>query len=78
MVRGGVNEGAVDLLLVFGLSAILQVQLEMGAYCPEYFCWEEIVQRGIAFIEDIVGFNLLDEGLKSVGRDALIPKQDFS
>ncbi len=34
MVGGEVNEGAVTLLLVFGASAILQVQLEAGAYRP--------------------------------------------
>jgi hypothetical protein len=77
VVGGEVNEGAVNLLLVFGASAILQVQLEVGAYRPEHFRWEEIVQHGIGFIEDVVGFDLSDKGLKSVGCDAFVPEQDF-
>ena len=61
MVRGEINEGAVDFFLVFGLGAILQVQLEMGAHHPEYFCWEEVVQLGAPFVVVIMSFNLSDK-----------------
>jgi hypothetical protein len=47
--------------LVFGLGAIIQVQLETGAYRPEYFCWEEVVQRGTPFVEEVMSFDFLDK-----------------
>jgi hypothetical protein len=46
---------------LIGLGAILQVQLETGAYRPEYFCWEEVFQLGPPFEVDIMSFNLLDK-----------------
>jgi hypothetical protein len=78
VVGGEVNEEAVNLLLVFGVSAILQVQLETSAYRPKHFCWEEFFQCGAPFVEDIMGLDLLDKRSEFVGPDAVLPEQDFN